>query len=284
MPDIHDAIDEIVMWHRDRSFFMEQRKRGHLALASNLRTRLGWSPVLPEKESSRIRKQALELVKTGRENARALKAGKPFDCDEPDYLRFQAFILAALAGDEHAETNERIAEKNMIRLAESLPVWAAWAKYIHGFGALGLAIIVGEAGDLSGYATHSKLWKRMGVAVMGPGDGVDDVRQGGLKKGAAAEDWIAHGYSRQRRSRLFTIGDSLIKKPNPYRDLYLERKGVERVKLPDASKMHIHRRAQRYMEKRLLRDLWKAWRRASGGMPEGATHQLPAADELEDAA
>jgi hypothetical protein len=28
------------------------------------------------------------------------------------------------------------------------------------------------------------------------------------------------------------------------------------------SKIHAHRRAMRYVEKRLLRDLWRAWRQA----------------------
>lgn len=275
MADLPATIEEIVMWHRQRCFFMEQRKRGHLSLASWLRTSLGWSPVLPDKERKAIRDQALDLVKTGREHAKSLKAGKEFDCDEPDYQRFETFILAALAGDQHAEVNERIAEKNMVRLAMTLPVWDAWAKDVHGFGAKGLAVIVGEAGDLSEYATHSKLWKRMGVAVM------DGVRQGGLSKGAAKEEWIAHGYNRQRRSRLFTIGDSIIKatrQANPYRELYLSRKDVERAKLPEATPMHVHRRAQRYMEKRLLRDLWKAWRRAKSALPEGAVVDVPAAD------
>jgi hypothetical protein len=308
MPDIRDTIDEIVMWHRDRCFFMEQRKRGHLALASNLRTRLGWSPALPEKERKAISKRALDLVKTGREHARAMKADKPFDCDEPDYLRFETFILAALAGDAHAEANERIAEKNMERLAVTLPVWEAWAKDVYGFGAKGLAVIVGEAGDLSGYATHSKLWKRMGVAVMG------DVRQGGLGKGASADEWVAHGYSPQRRSRLFTIGDALIKATGgDYRAVYIARLRREHAKaieeglipattvagtvqswaergLPPLEKVakidparhrsagHMARRAQRYMEKRLLRDLWGAWRRAKSALPQGAVVDVPAAD------
>lgn len=34
----------------------------------------------------------------------------------------------------------------------------------------------------------------------------------------------------------------------------------QREKLPDAPKIHIHCRAQRHMEKRLLRTLWRAWR------------------------
>lgn len=59
---------------------------------------------------------------------------------------------------------------------------------------------------------------------------------------------------------MFVIGEALIKKQNRYRALYLERKVIEEQKAPSGSKLLWHRRAHRYMEKRLLRDLWSAWR------------------------
>ena len=101
-----------------------------------------------------------------------------------------------------------------------------------------------------------------------------------MPKSASKDDWIAHGYSRVRRSRMFVIGDALIKANGEYRAVYLARKEYERqraeaagltvapaLKIPKAranefiSDGIIHRRAQRYMEKRLLRDLWQAWNR-----------------------
>ncbi len=119
----------------------------------------------------------------------------------------------------------------------------------------------------------------MGVAVMGQGDGLFDHRQGNPGPGASAADWINEAYSRRRRSRLFVIGDGLVKTAGPYREVYLARKAYEvaraeelglivapSAKIPAKRKAefrsvgHIHRRAQRYMEKRLLRDLWRAWR------------------------
>jgi hypothetical protein len=140
-------------------------------------------------------------------------------------------------------------ERQMARLAKQLPVWA-WVESVHGFGAVGLAQIVGEAGDLSKYSNPAKLWKRMGLAVI---NGESQRR----KAGAAA---LEHGYNPIRRSIMYCIGDSLIKKQNAYRDLYLDRKQYEMEKLPEGTKLLWHRRAQRYMEKRLLRDLWRAWR------------------------
>ncbi|MEW6330195.1 MAG: hypothetical protein AB1560_01910 [Pseudomonadota bacterium] len=146
-------------------------------------------------------------------------------------------------------------EKQLRKLARQLPVWP-WVETVNGFAELGLALIVAEAGDLNNYPNPAKLWKRFGYAPI-KGKACSTWRRTG---GLSAEDWVSAGYSPRRRSLMFTIGDSLIKKQNEYREIYLARKAVEQLKAPEASKMLWHRRAQRYMEKRLLRDLWRAWR------------------------
>lgn len=145
--------------------------------------------------------------------------------------------------------NRLAPERNMAKLAKRLPVYS-FVEGVHGFGAIGLAQIVGEAGDLSNYANPAKLWKRMGLAVI----------NGKSQRRVAGAGALEHGYSPQRRSIMYCIGDSMIKKQNAYRELYLARKIVEEQKMPEGTKLHWHRRAQRYMEKRLLRDLWRAWR------------------------
>ena len=288
-------IDQIREYHRVRCYAMEQRKRANLALGSLLRLVLGWSLALPEADRTRIKAQSQSLIKLGEEETRALKKRKkalaalseedaselrehpPFETDEPDYLKWRDTILASIGARGPFSDMEKDAAKEMERLARELPVWE-WCEPIRGFGAVSLAVIVGEAGDLSNYPRKGHLWKRMGLAVIG------DIRQGGLKKTAAKEDWIVHGYNRQRRSRVWNIGDSLIKGNGDgvYRQAYLARKEYERdraeaagltvapaAKIPKGraaefmSDGHIHRRAQRYMEKRLLRDLWQAWRRAN---------------------
>lgn len=141
------------------------------------------------------------------------------------------------------------AERQMRAAVRQLPIYAFIAD-VPGFGDIGLAQIIGEAGDLSRYGNPGKLWKRMGLAVF------DGRAQRRVKDKAEAE---RQGFNPARRAVMHVIGDSLIKKENRYRDLYLARKEVEAEKLPDGSKMHIHLRALRYMEKRLLRDLWNAW-------------------------
>lgn len=271
-PSLAFIIAEIRAWHRQRVFAMDQRKRSDLALGAFLRTQLGWSRALPKAEGEKIRKQAAELIALGEK----VFKGKATAIGNPSFDQWGAVILAAIQGRSHWDAIESAATKEMERLAKSLPVWSTFGEGIKGFGARSLAVIVGEAGDLSLYANPAKLWKRMGLAVM------NGVRQGGLRKTASAEDWIAHGYNAKRRSFMFVIGDVLVKNQNDYRAVYLARKDFERAKahaagltvapaakIPEKRKHefmsdgHVHRRAQRYMEKRLLRNLRSAWRRAA---------------------
>jgi hypothetical protein len=279
LPPAGDAtIDLIIVCHGHRRFAMESRKRQDLALGARLRTLLGWRKDLPEAERKAIAVQAAALAKN------------------PTGSQWQTIIEASATARQPWDTVEKAAVKEMEALAESLPVWPAFGKEIRGFGSASLAIILAEAGGpLSNYPTIAKLWKRMGLAVMG------DVRQGGLPKGASAEEWIAHGYNKQRRSRMWNVGDTLLKAQirkvkdeagedtgertslGVYGALYLTRKRYEIARDPEIKPIIAHRRAQRYAEKRLLRDLWQAWRRAARGVAETPLSDMPA-DRFKDAA
>jgi hypothetical protein len=157
-------------------------------------------------------------------------------------------LQEALAGIRRHELKLR---RRLEKLGKALPVYF-FVEGVKGFGAFGLAQIVAEAGDLTGYAAPAKLWKRMGLAVIA----------GMAQRRVRGAEALEHGFSPVRRSIMFMIGDSLIKKQNLYRELYLKRKEFEAAKQPDFSKMRTHLRAHRYIEKRLLRDLWRAWRDA----------------------
>ena len=255
-----NAVDELCLNiranHRERCFAMGMRKRADLAMGAFLRLELGWSPDLPKDQASSIRKSASDLL-----------CGKLVD------ERFDLIVSAHHASIEPMCRIEKGATKSMKSCAKELPVWGRFGAAITGFGEIGLAIIVGEAGNLSNYPKKGHLWKRLGIACLG------GVAQGKLGGKATAQEWIAHGYNPLRRARIFTIGDSLIKKENPYREIYLARKVYEKERAQDlglvvlpAAKIntknenatmsmgHVHRRAQRYMEQRLIRDLWREWR------------------------
>lgn len=250
-----DTIRTITESYRERKFTMEQRKRANLALGAYLRSALGWRKDLPDAERKAISIKADSIAKA------------------PHGTRWEYMVLAVIDSRMPFEAVEAAALKKMESLAKSLPVWNEWGKDVRGFGAASLAAILAEAGDLSNYPTIPKLWKRMGLAVMG------DVRQGGLTKGAGADAWVAHGYNPMRRSAMWNIGDTMLKAQirrekdangedtggrnslGKYGEIYLHRKEYELARDPDIQPIKAHRRAQRVMEKRLLKDLWQAWRR-----------------------
>lgn len=281
MSEIAADLLGIRAWHRKRVFMMEQRKRSDLALGAYLRVELGWSKDLPKSERDAIAAEASEMMAAGERMVRKemkVAAGKKQRAVKEKPIDFHdqlEVIKGTIQGRIHFSTLEETAAEHMDALGRSLPIWPWFSESVFKSSAVSLAVILAETGDLSGYAGPAKLWKRMGLAVM------NGTRQGGLRKTAAAEEWIEHGYSARRRAIMFVIGDVLVKQKGPYRDLYLQRKEIERAKaqaaglivapsakIPEKRKHefmsdgHIHRRAQRYMEKRLLRDLWKAWERA----------------------
>jgi hypothetical protein len=226
-------VDIIRALHRERQFHLKQKNRILTACQAYLRTMLGWRLDLPDKERKAIERQASKLM------------------DEPTG-NFRKVVEASQKAAEPFEDSQKMLTKKIERAAEGLPVWQ-FAKDIRGFGALSLGLIVGEAGDLANYPTKSKLWKRMCVGL------VDGRRQGNPGTGADADEWVRHGYKPARRALLWQIGANLIMlNDGEYRAVYLSRKDFELAR--GVKKLHAHNRAKRYMEKRLLRDLWQAWK------------------------
>lgn len=194
-------------------------------------------------------------------------------------------------------------EKSLRKLAKQLPVWA-WCEPIKGFGELSLAALVGEAGDIGSYKSPSALWKRFGLAVF------DGGRQ---RRVSDADEAIIHGYSPRRRSVMWNVGGAIIggmgKGPRPlvdedvseredlteYQKLFIERMRYEATlrpefRLKDAERKgqvfesyaaHCSARAKRYVEKRLLRHLWAAWRASSQGHWMCDAHEHPALTEAD---
>jgi len=182
--------------------------------------------------------------------------------DEP--LQISSLVSVHLADCRaQIEAHRKAHEKRVAVLAQQLPAWS-WVEARRGFGALGLGQIVGEAGNISDYADPAKLWKRMGLAV------INGERQ---RRVADADLAREHGYSPRRRAVMFCLGDSMIRAKGVYYPFYSERKAHELERpwcgscRPAGSKKprehctpgHAHNRARRYMEKRMLRDLWRAW-------------------------
>lgn len=204
--------------------------------------------------------------------ARMRAAGEPLpdgkfpkvtDADEAAVIATRARYFAAR---DFTETQRKACQKELLKAAKQLPA-AAWVQGVRGFGMPSFAAVVGEAGDLGSYDSVAKLWKRMGLAV------IDGKSQRRVSDAAEA---ARHGYNPRRRSEMHVVGECILKAGGPYREVYDQRKAYEAERDPAMTKIHAHRRAMRYVEKRLLRDLWRAWRQASSALAPNVA--VPAAE------
>lgn len=169
-------------------------------------------------------------------------------------------------------------EKEMEKAVKELATWRLWGDGVRGLGAGSFAKILAAAGGLHCYANPAKLWKRMGLAV------IDGERQ---RRCTNADKALEHGYNPQRRSDMWNLADSMAKTTiastkaedgtqavnehgesvalprSTYGEYYLEERQRQRDKLRGTQKGYqaaAQARAQRHLAKRVLRDMWRAWR------------------------
>lgn len=256
--------------HLVDQFCIAQQSRIDRSLEGLLATMLfGYAPRKGQKADGSAK---AVFVKVHKRIEEARKSGP----DDALHALIAANDIARATFDQQRNDMERA----MSRTIRSLPIWTSWAADIKGLGALSLGRILAETGDLSGYASVSKVWKRLGLAV------IDGNRQGRPGSGASAEDWIAHGYSPKRRSIVYVTAETLFRKQwagardndgvdprksgkpaateagptGPYGQIYKARKDRTAITHPDWTRAHAHNDALRIMSKALLRDLWIAWR------------------------
>lgn len=176
------------------------------------------------------------------------------DGEHPHAAKTLAWCRSLILARDAIAPERKSAEKRLAKAAKQLPVYP-WIDACRGVSALSFGQIVGECGDLSNYGNPAKLWKRMGLAVF------DGKRQ---RRVADPDLAILYGYSAERRSIMYVIGENLIKTNNQdYRAIYDQRKAYELERAPDMKAGHAHNRSKRYIEKRLLKNLWRAWRAAN---------------------
>lgn len=198
-----DICGALMRAQRDRVFAIVMQSRCDRAVEAYIRIRLGYRTVddegNPAPEAERKKLSALAVrIKAAVENGEDAPAGTEALAASVAMIVERNKIGRAVWDEFRA-----ITEKNMIVLAKQLPVWP-FVESVKGVSALGLAVIVGEAGDLGGYPKKGHLWKRLGMAVL------DGKRQGNPGAGATAEDWIAHGYKKQRRAQIWAMLDDVM--------------------------------------------------------------------------
>lgn len=231
------------------------------------RTRLGLQCQAKCRGHSKDKKKAALIWKKIQKNPKAHRVGVYLD------------DLGLLQAHKMMLDREKGTVKRVVALVKELPI-LPWVESVSGLGLLSVGRLIGEIGNPCDYSGPSKIWKRMGLAVIFDPKTGRSERQRKCKDKALA---VIHGYNPTRRAIIFVIADTLLKKKNPYKTLYDERKPYELTKLPvidpltgkkdKARKMKAHRRAARYAAKRMLLDLWLEWHKAVGVKAPGQPYQ-----------
>jgi hypothetical protein len=252
------ACRTLQVLQRYRVDALESRNRVDNALLAVVSRYFGYKSGLDEKERAAAVESARSLI------AAVATAGKKKPKPMPDggdaiAARCGALILANLHASEGFQVFIDKHEEEMSALANTLPV-SEWCKTVRGFGVLRMAVIVGEAGDLSMYANPGKLWKRLGLAPIQKDGRTQMPSTWRSNGGLSAEEWTVAGYSPRRRSVMYVIGELIVKlNKGDYRKRYDEAKAIFQAADPERSKGHCHNHGMLCATKLLVKDLWRQW-------------------------
>lgn len=254
-----DTIAALVSLQRRRRFCIVSQSRCDRSCEAFIATQIGGARSDDEKERKAVWKQASALRKQVEAGGEGL-----VDAGDQTYRALSActpIIVQSAAARAGWDALRNQVEKDMRRLAQTLPAYQ-WVKGVAGLSDLGLAVIVGETGDLSAYATKERVWKRLGLAV------IEGFRQ---RRMADADQAAVHGYNPKRRAEIWAIcSDSMSRQQwrgakddapahanGPYGAVYARRKANT-----DGREWTPARRdadARRIMTKAVVEDLWRVW-------------------------
>lgn len=270
------TVDELCNWlvyaQRQRVFCIKSQSRCDRSIESFIATLLGFKTDLTEAE----RKKLFKLAGTIRQKIE--KAGPDFDYRQygEQIAGVAPMILRSAEARAGWDVHRNDVEAKMKAVARELPGWP-FVESVRGISELGLAVIVGEAGNLSNYANPAKIWKRFGLAVM------DGYRQGMVPPGTQdrAAAWTERGYVPRRRAEIFVFVDDLLCRAQwraektddetgevtgahaigPYGEIYARKKAEYVARADGPNKITAPDKAdRRYMAKCFLADLHRAWK------------------------
>lgn len=172
------------------------------------------------------------------------------------------YVLMHVVSRQPWLAGEKAATKQIAKIAATLPA-ADFVESVRGFGMASFGGLIGQCGDLAQYRSPAPIWYRLGLAP---------------KDAYPLSDAGVRMYPGTRRAWSFAnIGANLLRAKSPgYYERYAERK--EACLALGRTKIHAHRDAMKVMEKRLVRDLWRAWRAAKVGLT--SIDQMPPTETL----
>jgi hypothetical protein len=256
-----NVVEAIKGHHRRRRYAMKVQQKIDRALESFIRINATkWTYDAPEADREKFNREVAKIIASARKG-------------DGDQLIVE-LVQKTDRGREPFDAMRKAAESAMEKLTEQLPV-AEWIKGVRGAGALGLATIVAEAGDLANYPNPAKLWKRLGFAPYDGHAGSSWKRQTWRPRTLTAEEWIANPFSGERYALMHQVAVWLVNaqwigkaktesgegEPNgPYGEIYAARRKHTLTTHADWSDGHRRMDALRVTMKAFLKDLHVEWR------------------------
>lgn len=232
--DVRELTDVIVSLWRNRNIYLRAYQRLDLQCQAIIRREFDGDKAKAGKVWAKIKRNEWE------ENPLLIQILEP--------LRIAMVPL---------EESKEAYEKDLKQLAKQHPLYE-FVTSVRGLSDISFVSIIGEAGrPITDYRSVAAFWKRMGVAV------IDGERQ---RKHTNELLAIKHGYSPQRRSYSYVIQENMLKAQKPddeYRQVYDNYKTLQQEKYPENKPIVAHKRAMRYMVKRLLKHIWIEAKRIS---------------------
>lgn len=261
---MEETINQIRLHYRLAKSAEQSRIITDQRLVSFVRVYLtAWNPGAEEADRAKHKEQATRIIKTLVTAAGKMEEGqtifdaiaKPHKDDVDLYPLVAEMVLNSHPSRAAFDAVAKQHQKSATKLVETLPAWERIG-HVKGFSAWGLAVLIGEAGDIGNYSGCRKLYKRLGWA---PKECYETGETGGRK------------IPRQTKGRIYgIITESLIKaqwrgeKDNvaphpigPFGEVYgaVKARGLESGK----TKGHAHKLALRAMTKALIHDVHRAW-------------------------
>lgn len=266
-----------------RGFYDQQKLRIESGnrLCAQFRAKLGLAQHEKEKENE----DAAEVLDAIRSSYTKLTDGvktelpsmKKFKGDEV-ISNYTELCLVAQYMD--LEKREGAHLRRIEAIVSAHPLWDLFFAPIRGCGPAMAGVILAEI-DISRATYPSSLWQYAGYGVEADGRGTsrrkehlhdidykDSEGNPATRKGIRFNPWL--------KTKLYVLATCLIKCGSSYRAVYdgYKNRLENHPAWKDKSKGHRHNAAMRYMVKRFLVDLYKAWRPLAG---------LPVAPEYSEA-
>lgn len=232
------------------------------------------------------------------------EAGRARTDDPLDLSLSRPMVASAIFSRKTWDEKVEQSEREIVALVKKLPIWQ-WAQNVFGLKngktlafVTSYSLVVGDDGGLETLLDRdspAKLWKRLGLAPSPHGHAYSVHRYAG---DLSAAEWVAAGYNGSRLATMRQFSESIVKNAHHNEDhlyvrLYRARKAyeIERAQragmtlLPQGSvpaaerannrpPQQINRRALRYVEKRVVKHIWTAWRAGGTPSPDSEAHAV----------